>query len=81
MAGSKQSGHDLLSAVNTSQHYTHSVCSAQHFVKYMDAPCPPPMHMLIMASFLSVRASSYMTLIVRITPVAPSGWPMEIPPP
>ena len=30
----------------------------QHFVKYMEIPCPPPMHMEIMASFLSVRINS-----------------------
>ena len=30
----------------------------QSFVKYMEIPCPPPMHMLTMASFLSVRCSS-----------------------
>jgi len=42
-------------------------------VKYMDIPCPPPMHILIIASFLSVLCNSYKALTVSITPVAPIG--------
>ena len=50
-------------------------------VKYIEIPCPPPMHMDIIASFLLDLLSSYITLTVSTVPVAPIGCPIEMPPP
>src|SRR5437868_2841298 len=42
-------------------------------------PCPPPMHMVARAYRPSVRLSLYRDLTARMAPVAPMGWPREIP--
>src|SRR3546814_2829276 len=45
------------------------------FSMIMAMPCPPPMHMVIRPNFPPIRFSSYIALMVRITPVAPTAWP------
>src|SRR5215471_12471367 len=42
-------------------------------------PCPPPMHIVTSAYRPPVRRSSYRALTVRMAPVAPIGWPREMP--
>ena len=42
-------------------------------------PWPPPMHIVTSARRPPVRFSSYRALIVRMQPVAPIGWPSEMP--
>ena len=44
-------------------------------------PWPPPMHMVTRPRRPPVRSSSWSALIVRIAPVAPTGWPSAIAPP
>ena len=42
-------------------------------------PCPPPIHIVTSAYRPPVRCSSYSALTVRMEPVAPIGWPSEMP--
>ncbi len=42
-------------------------------------PCPPPMHMVTRAYCPPIRCSSCGALTVTMAPVAPNGWPNEIP--
>ena len=43
--------------------------------------CPPPSHMVCRPYRPPVRSSSCSNLVIRIAPVAPSGWPSAIAPP
>jgi hypothetical protein len=44
-------------------------------------PWPPPMHMVTSAYLPWMRCSSYSALTVISAPVAPIGWPSEMPEP
>jgi len=44
-------------------------------------PCPPPMHIVTRAKWPSIRTSSWIALVTMMAPVAPTGWPSDIPDP
>ena len=44
-------------------------------------PWPPPTHIVRSAAPPPIRRSSWRALTARIPPVAPMGWPSEIPEP
>src|SRR3990167_385940 len=54
---------------------------AQTRSKIAAIPWPPPMHMVTRAKRPWVRCSSWMALVTMIAPVAPTGWPREMPEP
>src|SRR3546814_6007140 len=65
----RRSDADMVEAANTHQSFSTT----------MAMPCPPPMHIVARPYLPPLRSSSYSSFTIKMAPVAPIGWPSEIP--